>query len=136
MAEHCAKKLRKVDLVLCSPAIRAHETLRLLEQYMPPSCKVVLDESLYLAGGRRLLSTLREVGDDFDVVLVVGHEPGLSDLAAALAEDEGNRRARKRVARGLKTASLARVDLAVERWKDLRAGSGRLREVIQPNDLG
>jgi phosphohistidine phosphatase len=135
IAERCAKKLSKVDLVLCSSAIRTHETLRLLERHLPPSCKIMLDDGLYLADRRTLENALRRVDDGADSVLVVGHEPGLSDLADSLCGDEGRPKARRRLAKGFKTASLVTVDLVIERWADLGWGTGSLREMIRPKDL-
>jgi len=135
VSEYCEKRLRKVDLALCSSAIRARETLRLFEQHLPPSCKTSFDDSLYLAEARVLMAALRVVNDDFDSVLLVGHEPGLSDVATLLCGGSGNPKAIRRVAKGLKPASLTRIDLDIDQWKALRSKKGRIRDVIRPKDL-
>jgi len=135
MGEYCEKPLQKVDLVICSSAIRCRETLRLFEQHLPPSCKIAIEDSLYLAEARVLIEALRVLNDTFDTVLLVGHEPGLSDLAESLCGNAGKRKALRRVANGLKTASLAKIDLDIDRWKAVRPKKGRLRDVIRPKDL-
>jgi phosphohistidine phosphatase len=141
MAEHCAKRLQSVDLALCSTAIRAHETLRLFDRCLPPSCKTVPRDDLYLADNRALRDVLRDVKDRYETVLVVGHEPGLSELATRLCRESGERdekgsaKAKRRLAKGFKTASLLTIDLPIENWRDLKAGSGRLRSLIRPRDL-
>lgn len=135
MAEHCVSRLRAVDLALCSAAIRTRETLRLFEQRLPPSCKIVLDDALYLGSHRAVLSALRRVKDRFDAVLLVGHEPGLSELVERLCGDEGRRKAQRRLAKGFKTGSLAELDLGIERWRALRPGVGRLRTFTRPKDV-
>lgn len=136
MAEYCEKRLRKIDLALCSSAIRARETLRVFEQHLPPSCKISLDDSLYLAEARALMAALRSVDEDCDSVLLVGHEPGLSDFAALLCGDAGSEKAVRRIENGLKTASLTKIDLEIDCWKELKSKKGRVREVVRPKDLG
>jgi len=135
MARHCAKRLRRVDVALCSSAIRARETLRLFEQYLPPSYKAVVDDALYLAEGDVLRSALQTVDDRFEVAMLVGHEPGLSDLVKVLCGDAGKSKAMRRLANGFKTASLASIDLAIDQWSELRPGTGKLRGIIRPKDI-
>jgi phosphohistidine phosphatase len=135
MADHCEKRLRKVDLALCSSAIRAHETLRLFERCLPPSCKTVLDEDLYLADRRTLRDVLREVDDRHRTVLLVGHEPGLSELAHAVGGRNGSDRVLRRLAKGFKTAALLTIDLSIESWEELHWHCGHLHSLKRPRDL-
>ena len=135
VAAHCEERLRRVDVALCSSAIRTHETLRLFERYLPPSCKIELDDALYLADRRVLLAALRRLGDGRRTALLVGHEPGLAELAHTLCADAGSAAARRHLAHGLKTASLAAIELSIDHWSELRPGAGRLRAVIRPKDL-
>jgi len=135
LAEHCAKRLKAVDVALCSSAIRARETLRLVERHLPPSCKSALDDGLYMADRLELMKRLRCVDDRFQTALLVGHEPGLTDLAEAVCAGRGNGKALRRLAKGLKTSSLATIDLPIESWTGLEPGTGRLRAVIRPKDL-
>jgi phosphohistidine phosphatase len=135
MAKHCAKRLRRVDAALCSTAIRARETLRLFEQYLQPSYKAFLDKALYLADCDVLRLALKNVEDRFEVVMLVGHEPGLSDLAKTLCDGSGSSKANRRLANGFKTASLATIDLDIDQWSELRPGTGKLRGIIRPKDL-
>ncbi len=135
VAKHRAKRLHRVDAVLCSSSIRTRETLRLFEQHLPPSCKVFLDDALYDARGKTLRSAVRHVDDRFEVLLFVGHKPGLSELADTLCGKANKGKARKRLARGLKTSTLATIDLDIDSWSKACPGTGRLREVIRPKDL-
>ncbi len=135
VARHCAKRLRRVEIALCSSAIRTRETLRLFERHIPPSSKILLDEDLYLAESEMLCRSLLAVEDRFDVVLLVGHEPGLSDLAVTLCGETGSTKAKRLLAKGLKTSSLATIDLKIDSWTQLRPNTGKLREVVRPKDL-
>jgi phosphohistidine phosphatase len=135
MAEHCGARLHAVDVALCSSAIRARETLRLFERHLPPSSKIVLDDALHGGGSRAALAALRRLADRSETALLVGHEPGLSDLVERLCGDKGNAKAKRRLARGFKTGSLAVLELDIDRWRGLRAGAGRLRALIRPKDV-
>jgi phosphohistidine phosphatase len=91
--------------VLCSPARRAIETAELA------GLDAGIDEQLYLAGAATLLERLRSVDDAIRSVLVVGHNPGLEDLATVLSG--------RRIPLG--TASVAALD--VDRsWAELGLG--------------
>ncbi len=75
-----------IDLVLCSSAARTRETLELaLAGFIaPPRC--LIEDELYLADRNRLIQRLQRLCESDDNVLVIGHNPGLHELALALAE--------------------------------------------------
>jgi len=74
-----------LDLVLCSSAVRTRETMELvLADYKSPPRSMIEDE-LYAASAETLLDRLRRLDDDSRNVLLVGHNPGLHELAVKLA---------------------------------------------------
>ena len=93
------------DLVLVSTARRTLETLEALEPWDDTPLIEPMDE-LYLASAARLLDALRGVAETVRGVLLIGHNPGLHDLAMELAGP------------GLAAPPLAAAPLVVE----LRAG--------------
>jgi phosphohistidine phosphatase len=75
-----------LDLVLCSSAVRTRETLDLVLAGLSPRPRTAVEDDLYLASQEKLMQRLRRL-DDRDVnVMVIGHNPGLHELAVALAE--------------------------------------------------
>jgi len=77
--------LGPLDLVLCSTALRTRETASLaLTAYTPPP-RIVYEEALYLATAAALLRRLRAIDERDEAVLIVGHNPGLAELALMLA---------------------------------------------------
>jgi phosphohistidine phosphatase len=74
-----------IDLVLCSPAMRTRETADLVLAGFAALPRVVYDDALYLAGAAALLRRLRRLDETDGAVLVIGHNPGLHELAVALA---------------------------------------------------
>ena len=89
-------------LVLCSSALRARHTARLLGAFDPtPSTQETA--ALYLAAPDALLSALRAVPEDVHTLLLVGHNPGLHGLALHLAGPQATQALRD----GLPTCTLA-----------------------------
>jgi phosphohistidine phosphatase len=127
------RKLRP-DLILCSPSVRTRETLSLAGPEAwdahPP---VRFEERLYEAGAGTLFEMLRELPDKIGHVMIVGHNPGLQELAAALTP-AGNR-ARLAFQEKLPTGALVSFDFDTERWRGLQPGMGQLQLSISPNML-
>jgi phosphohistidine phosphatase len=124
------------DLVLVSPAKRTQETLARLEPWDETPLIDSLD-ALYLASARQLLAVLRGVAETVRSVLLIGHNPGMHDLAKLLVgarsmahPDE----AAGRLAAGFPTSALAEFAIAGT-WQQLDTGGGRLLRFIAPRDL-
>ena len=121
------------DVVLVSSARRTMETLEALEPWDDTPLVEPLD-SLYLANPIQLTAALHGVAETVRSVLLIGHNPGLHDLAMDLAgaramESGGvNERA---LAKGFPTGALAEFVVAGS-WWDLREGGGRLVRFLTP----
>ena len=74
-----------LDLVLCSTALRARETAELALRGYKPAPRILYEEGLYLATSAMLLQRLRQLDEKNETVIVIGHNPGLHELAIALA---------------------------------------------------
>jgi phosphohistidine phosphatase len=74
------------DLVLCSPAKRTRQTWHAVSTHLPAGAgpEVRYERRLYLAGPDDLLAMVREIDDRVHNVLVIGHNPALSELAFLL----------------------------------------------------
>jgi phosphohistidine phosphatase len=136
MARHLLKRAGgPPTLVLCSPARRTLETLAPLREKLPDRVQVRVERALYLAGRARLLARLRRLPDAQRDVLVVGHDPGLHDLALALARPSRSAAA-ARLREKLPTGALVALDLELSHWRELAPGSARLAAFVRPRDLG
>jgi len=87
IARHLAERGGAPDLVLSSTAARARATLAPLLERLKPR-RVLLDRDLYLAPGAKLLERLKEISEGVGTALLVGHNPGLHELALMLADPE------------------------------------------------
>jgi len=112
------------ELVLCSTATRARETLALALEALGAAPETRFDRGLYLVGAPGVLSRLRRAPDEAATVMVVGHNPDLEQLARRLART-GDAAALARLEEKYPTAGLAVIELPVERWAEA-GGSGRL----------
>ena len=85
VAEHLVQLGIEPELVLCSSARRTRETLELIRPALDATTSVALEAELYAATADTLLEHLRAVPDGVASVLLIGHNPGLQDLALLLA---------------------------------------------------
>lgn len=124
------------DAVLVSSARRTLQTLEALQPIEGAPVIEVMDE-LYLAPWQGLLEVLRRLPPTVRSAMVIGHNPGLHELALALLGPTGAALggvAAQRLAAGLPTGALAEFTLAAP-WRDLPEGGGRLVRFIAPRDL-
>src|SRR5689334_13357482 len=80
-----------IDLVLCSTSLRTRETAALVLAGLVPPPRILDEEVLYLAGAAALLRRLQALEESIVAVLVVGHNPGLQELAIRLAAPDSAR---------------------------------------------
>jgi phosphohistidine phosphatase len=118
------------DLALVSPATRAMETWTLLAKALGKEPRVVKDERIYNAEVETLIGIIRETRDA-RALLLVGHNPGLHDLALRLIAS-GDVAMRERVSEKLPTSGLVVIDLAFDDWSKLHAGTGGLERFVTP----
>ncbi len=126
------------ELVLCSTAERARQTLELVaaewERPAGDSAKVDMRASLYLSSAGDLLAAIKRLDDDIDCAMIIGHNPGIATLAGRLAA-KGDPRGMKTMASKFPTAALAVIDLNVKAWKATAPGAGYLQSFVRPKDL-
>jgi phosphohistidine phosphatase len=130
IAAHLKRSGIRPDLVLCSSALRARQTLSRIVSAIGDAETGIVD-GLYAAEAEDMLARIREIPSGIASVMLIGHNPGMQDLALELAsEGEDLERLRAR----FPTAALATLELEGE-WGDLRAGGARLVGLVVPKEL-
>jgi len=121
------------DRVVASPAVRVIETI---EQFETGYGRIVpeWDRRLYLASAAGLLDVIHQLPEEVGSALVIGHNPGLEELALLLVPDTPGAM-RDAVEVKFPTASMAEISFAVDRWEDVVPASGELVRFIRPRDL-
>ena len=130
MAGYLHSNAPGVDLVLCSSALRTTETLQHVGRAFGKA-EMVVEDGLYGASDEELLQRLRAVPNDIEGVALIGHNPGVQDLAAALA---GRGDDLDRIRTKFPTGALAVLEFDGG-WAGLSEGGANLVAFVTPKDL-
>jgi phosphohistidine phosphatase len=127
------------DSVLVSTATRAHQTWELawaaMKDLVPAPQAEWLPE-LYGADPAQLLQTIHAASaPDPKRLMIVGHNPGMHELALALSDGNGDAAACRALSDNLPTSGLAIFDFAVDDWADVAFRRGRLVRFVSPKLL-
>lgn len=118
------EKQRRVDLVLSSPAERTRQTATLVKEAAGFAAEIRYDKRIYEASPISLLYLLAETSDEFDSILLVGHNPGMEGLIKILTGG----------IQPMPTAALAEIGLDIDFWREIAAGCGKVNSVARPKD--
>jgi phosphohistidine phosphatase len=118
MARQLKEKGETFDLMLTSPANRAYATAQYFAKAFDYDHELIEEaHSIYMADHGTLLSIIDNMPDDFDKVILFGHNPGLTNLANVLTgETLGN----------IPTCGLVKINFDVDTWEKVTPGSGTL----------
>jgi phosphohistidine phosphatase len=131
MAGHLQRKGISPELVLCSPSRRTRQTLNRIAPGLRKNADVQIEPALYAASAATLLEELHEVPDEVDSLMLIGHNPGIQDLALSLARAGSES---PRVRSKFPTAALATLELNAT-WRELVPGSAELVSFVTPKQL-
>jgi len=125
------------DVVLVSSALRTQQTLQALEDANVWDERPNIDTLpvLYMAAPNQIRDALRDLPETVRSALVVGHNPGLHEIAVDLAGPASVKPELSRLAEGFPTAALAEF-LVTTAWHKLSPGAAALQRFLQPADLG
>jgi phosphohistidine phosphatase len=133
LARHFRERDADPELVLCSTAQRTRETLDIVLAGFAATPLIATERGLYLAGAESMLERLRDIEAGVQRAMIIGHNPGLHELAVTLAQ-KGPARLTSALARKFPTGALA--TFAVETpWAELDPGDCRLDAFIIPAEL-
>jgi phosphohistidine phosphatase len=88
MGKRLAKRGVKPDLILSSPAARAVMTAEIIAKKLDyRRMKIVVNDRLYAVEADQLLDVIRKLGDKLERVMLIGHNPELTELAHRLSSN-------------------------------------------------
>jgi phosphohistidine phosphatase len=134
MGAYMARHQLIPDLTLISSSQRTRETWEHIAAQVSTRASPVFDRRLYNAGANAILRVIEETDQAVHTLLVIGHNPGLHDLARKLIAS-GDVEARERLNEGLPTSGLAVIDFAADSWRKLHPHGGRLERFVTPRSL-
>ncbi|MDO5665653.1 MAG: histidine phosphatase family protein [Bacteroidia bacterium] len=110
MGRFLLQKFGKPELILSSSAKRTMTTASLAAISLDyPQDKIKLDEELYLAGVSDITKSIAKISDNINTCILVGHNPGLTDLVNYFGVKLDN----------LPTASVVCLDFDTLTWKEI-----------------
>jgi phosphohistidine phosphatase len=135
MGQFAAKRKMQFDLLIASPAVRVVQTLETFFEGYGETLDARWDRRIYLASSPTLFDVVRDLPDSADSVLMAGHNPGLEELILDLVPDDGISPLREDVEVKFPTASIAVMDLAIDRWSKAADNVATLASFTRPRDL-
>jgi len=134
MGDHLANEGIAPDLVICSTALRARQTLAGIDTAFKQPWPRVFEPQVYGADTGSLLALIRRQDDDTHAVMMVGHNPGFQDLAITLAP-HGDDDDLAQLYRKLPTGAFIEIELDITSFSDIAPGCGTLRRFVRPKSL-
>lgn len=134
MAIYLSNSYPLPDQIACSTAQRTRETLGyLLKTYTHP-LNVILTRKIYEAPYGAIMELVHGVSDDVQTLMIVGHNPGMEEMAFSLCGD-GDAKAFETLGFKYPTAACAHLSFDVERWSDVTRGCGYLKDFACPKSI-
>jgi phosphohistidine phosphatase len=137
MGAYIKAKGYRPALILCSTAQRTVETCNLVRPALG-DMTVMFEEGLYLAEARTILERVRRLDNSIGSVMVIGHNPGLEELANGLSvapKTEAEEKMHRRMREKFSTCAFAAVEFPANAWRELKTGGGSLKDFMRPRDL-
>jgi len=121
-APNMGKRLKEKDLVanlfLSSPAKRALKTAEKIANVLNYSIdKIKTDGNLYHAEDEEILHIVKHISDKHNVVLIFGHNPGLTDFVNNLTDA---------IIKNIPTCGIVACKLNIESWKQADWGKAHV----------
>jgi phosphohistidine phosphatase len=118
MASFLRKKNIFPDLIISSPAVRALSTAEIFaDEFQYKRDNIISDEKIYEATMRELMTTIREIKDEYNTVMLFGHNPGISNIVNLI----GNK-----FLPAIPTCAVAGVELKVNSWSEVERSCGKI----------
>lgn len=124
LGTYLQKQSTIVDVIMCSTAERTKATANLVADVLKlNSEKILLQEELYEASTRTFFNFVTQLADDYDHVMCVAHNPGITYLAEYFTRAEIG---------DMAMAGLAIIQFDVTSWKEVSQGNGELVAYVHP----
>ena len=134
MGRYMADEALLPDLTIVSTARRARESWELVRPAFAQDIVEHDEPRIYEASASAILDVVRKTRPDVHTLLLVGHNPGLHELALKLIGD-GSSSDLSRLQQKYPTAGLVVIDFKFRRWSKISATLGRLERFETPKSV-
>ena len=127
------------ELVLCSPAKRAIDTLKRVKKGQMAFGKKKFEASLYLASPSELLNLIKKVPAKVSSLMLIGHNPGMHELILQLVNTKAlqseQAQSFQQIVYKFPTTGFAHLQFNVSDWVDVAPFTGKLYRMMTPSLL-
>jgi phosphohistidine phosphatase len=134
LGTYLARHALTPDQVLVSTSARTRETWTQIGKVLDGAPKAQFEERVYDASPQTILAVIHGASAKAGTVLIIGHNPGLQELAATLIAS-GDVEARQRLKEEFPTAAVAVISFAIDDWRGVHPLGGRLEHFVSPKWL-
>jgi phosphohistidine phosphatase len=132
MSEYLAAEVIRPQLVLCSSALRARQTLARVLPGLGDELEVRVEPDMYTFDGSGLLERIRRLPEELSSAMLIGHNPSIQHFASNLA-GSGPRLDDLRAK--FPTGALAEIELPAATWAETAGFTGELTRFVVPKEL-
>jgi phosphohistidine phosphatase len=122
-------ELQGLKLVMCSNVKRTRQTLEGIKAILPSACEFAFDDGLYHAPVASLINRLQELEDDQEFVMVIGHNPAVSDFLNLVINAMQKQSGMPKV---LTTSGIAIFEGNFNKWREATPALFRLQTTLMP----
>lgn len=112
------------DAILSSPAQRAMQTTMLVKEAGSLTAEPKFNDKIYEASQFGLLEVVSEAQPKAEMLLLVGHNPGMEGLLKLLTGEKES----------IPTAGLIKIALNIDNWSEIREDTGTVEMFIKPRE--
>lgn len=123
------KETQGLSLVLCSGVKRTRQTLEGIKAVLPSSCDYMFEDGLYHASAPSLVTRFKDVEDIYDFVMVIAHNPGVSDFLNLVIHST---QPPSRLPKMFPPAGVAIFEGNFKKWKDANPALFTLQSFLMP----
>ena len=121
------EKKIKVDYIIASHAVRAHETAKILAHSLKyPQEDIKIDPHIYFADGDSIMNQFYDLPDRFKSVMIVGHNPSLTDFVNGFLN---------KPIENLPTSGVVSLSFETDRWEEIPVAGCRTNFILFPKEL-
>jgi len=127
MGKYLSKQKILPEVIFSSPGLRALTTARLLsvELGMKPS-EIKVSDKMYTFNSEELLNVIKSLKDKYERVMIVGHNPAITDITNYLSGARIN---------NVPTCGVVVLKFSIDTWKKVSKGKAKLRSFDYPKKL-
>ena len=127
MGKHLKKQIVNPDTLISSPANRAYTTAKGIAKSLEiPTSKIEIRKELYHASVPSLINTIYSLDEEWNTVMLFGHNPGFTDLANELCATS---------IYNIPTCGVAICQFEIDSWRNIQKGKGILKSFIYPKGI-